>query len=342
MMSIPKPVYPPKWARTSRLAEIIKVVPSPDDHFLYVLGLDDAQNGHIWVYATDPTGAPQVPPIQIVDVRNVFDFQIHPDNKLAYASEIQINQQDGTIVARIRLFHVHSRTGLLSKNSKAIVPYSQPNGPCGVGIFSVAWFQLHGFSYDGSKLRDDWFCGGRDSNATLYYARNIDTKSGNLGPEKQILLGSGADWFTKRAAIDYYSSCGCDAENSVYVYPRNGGSKPLFVCDYHMLQACDQALGIAPDPFGEYILLQNSRESFQIAKIKLATREIVLSGNSVPQLGWQFNPDGTLIYTLVPYQWNPYYIPIYVFDRKTGATKEGGTILAPSQMTVDIVPVVRQ
>jgi len=311
------------------------VVPSADDHFLYVFG-PDGKDGkdRLWVYSTDLLGVPDRVPLQILNTPSeIVQFKIDPNRKLAYASEFN---------GKIWLFTIDSKTGLVGKHSK-IVATSKHNGPCGTRWYDSGLFLLDGFNSDGSRLYDEWDCISFDTYGAHYYVRDIDGSTGKLGPSRVMFVwddsGGGGDTisFTKKSMIDFYSSGGGQG-NAVNIYPLTGGSKPLFSCYVTMLQACGDALTALADPAGEYLFLQISADATQIAKIDMTAKKIVDTGNYIPQQLWLMSPDRILIYTQVPNQEYPYSI-IYVFNPATGAVQEGGSI---EVSTGDLVPALRQ
>jgi hypothetical protein len=263
---------------------------------------------------------------------------------LAYASEWLWNSQ-GNLIGKIRLFTVDPKTGLLGKDSK-IVASSRPNGPCGTGWSEGGLLFLDGFNSDGSELYEHWDCGARDWYGSHYYVRDIDKRTGSLSWQRQIFSwnGSGGSGdsvsFTKKSMIDFYNNGGGPG-NAVNVYPPIGGPKPLFSCTVTMLEACDGALSLYADPAGEYLFLQISPDIAQIARIDMAAKKIVDTGNYIPEQTLQLSPDRTLIYTQVPNYSDPYYLPIYTFNLKTGAVQQGGTIVVSAQ-SYWLVPAVRQ
>ena len=55
-------------------SSVLQFVPSPDDHFLYVLWSDSQQQEHLSTYATDLSGTPQIPPVQSLDVTSPTEY----------------------------------------------------------------------------------------------------------------------------------------------------------------------------------------------------------------------------------------------------------------------------
>ena len=315
---------------------IYGVVSSPDGHFLYVLGGDTGGKEHVWVYPTQANGSPQAVPLQVINLPNAYGraFAVHPSGKLAYAVETTYNSQ-WQVIARLRIFNVDPQTGVLTK-SQLLRP-SPPNGPCGTGWSVSGFLQLSGFLHQGAQLIEQWACSNHDGGFSAYYRREVNRQTGELGPEIQFFgVYEGEAWFTRPSVIAWSSY-----DYAVYVYPPNGGYKPIITCTLTMLAGCGNALGALAHPSGQYIVLDNSLTMATLGRIDLIERRIVDTGDSIPDLPLQFSPDGSLLYTLVPNNWQPpWQFQIYVFDQNTGAVQQGGTLQVPSAYYM-IIPAVR-
>ncbi len=315
------------------------VIPSPDDHFVYVISWDKANHEQLRAYATEEDGSHQQPPVQVLNVSNVESFEIDPNGKFAYAAEETYNDQ-GETVATIWEAAVDPDTGLLGNLSRVVAP-SAPNGPCGTAWSENGYLGFDGFNTDGSKFYYGWFCNARDSISAFYFARDVDLETGMLGPKTAVRgAGVGAVWFTPRALIDLDDPAGVVGDAVVTVYPPSGGSKPLISCAEEMLKACASGWGIA-DPAGVFMFLQAAPADAVVAVIDLAARRLVSTGTHIPRMVQQISPDRLLLYTYASDNRNPYYVTIYVFDPSTGAVQVGGTIKVPGQ-SYSLVSAVRK
>jgi hypothetical protein len=324
------------------------VVPSPDDHFLYVTGYDSQLIEWLWVYPTDTTGVPQFPAIQKIKLpdQSFYAFQIDPNGKLAYAVQAELNGH-GETVARIRLFTVDSTTGKLALSPTPVETYS-PNGACAPGA-GPASLVLDGFNSDGSTLYDNWSCSYPDSVTATYFSLPVDQKTGALGSGKQTISwidGSlGADYvnITKRAIL--YFSIPNDINvgiSSLSVYPLSGGTEPLFTCTASMLEACGYALDDTVDRTGDYVFFQISNDATQIAKLELAAKKVVDTGNYVAGNVLGFSPDNALVYTENDDLSYPFFLPIYVFDPATGGVTYNGGQISLQGVFSSVVPALRE
>lgn len=340
-----QPLLLPPPVTTSARLNFDVVTPAPDGHFLYVLGNTNSINQVIWVYATDSFGVPQGSPIQTVPSPLTYYFQIDPNGKLAYALAWGLGDgnQYRDVPLNIRVFNVDPHTGFLSKTSRIVQAWGE-YGPCGSG--TLAYPFLNGFNPEGSELYGGWSCTYQDTYGAYYYSSAVDAHTGQLGQPQEIFNwrssgGSGDFIFlTARLMIDFYNNGGY-GWSAVNIYPLTGGSNPLISCTETMLQACGDAIYVAADPEGEYLFLQSSANVVEVAKIDLATKTIVDTGNSFPQPVLTMSPDRHLIYTQAPHERGPNVVGIYVFDSQTGAVQQGGEFGA-GDYGYEVIPAVRQ
>jgi hypothetical protein len=327
---------------------VYTAVPAPDDHFLYVVSGGTSYPPLITyaplisVYATDSSGAPQLKPIQTLNVpRTLYSLEISPNPHFAYAIRSYPNSQEFPIT-QIQLFEVNPTTGRLAKFGK--VQYtSQPDGPCGTAWSEGGDMFFESFSADGSKLYTGWYCSSHGGTSGFSYAFEVNPKTGELGPPRQIFKwgsNEGGDrmWFTPRAAIDVGDPGYGEGLGWVNIYPPNVGPKMIFTCTAQMLEGC--GYGGFPNPTGEYMFLQTSASGTDVAKIEVAKKQIVDTGNTSPNQFLSLSPNQRLMYTQVP-NVNLIFLVVYTFDPKTGALQEGGTIQLPGQ-SFQLFPAVRK
>lgn len=319
------------------------IIPSIDDHFLYVTGTDKGVY-KLWAYATDATGSPQNPPIQTLTFKSgTWNFTVHPNGKFAYAAQLVRNSQ-GQNVPGIRFFKIDPSTGQLIESPKLLDTYPL-NGPCQSGESGA--FGLLGFYPDGSQLNEVWNCAGFGNSTAYYYTRHVDQQTGALGPDVQTITansftggGYSRVHVTPKAILNHFINADF-FNNIMHVYLPAGGPGPLFSCTFSMLEACGSSSSEAVDPTGTYIFF-STQNGTGITKLEMATKQIVDTGNSIPAGSevMTFSPDEKLIYTLSGS--NPYILPIYIFDWSTGAVRtSGGEISVPGSLPPSIVPALR-
>jgi hypothetical protein len=317
------------------------IVPSPNDHFLYVTGYNGSE--YLWVYATDANGVPQLPPIQTLNLNNDSALAIDPNGTLAYMAHVTQNYK-GEMLYTIYAFEIDPTTGMLKQPANLVATYP-PNGPCSSGA-QYPGVDLLGFNPTGSQMYDAWFCPYYDTESVTYYSRPVNQNNGALGPQTQILTWSntneGVDLvnITPSAALlfnipnDYNYGI-----SSLTVYPLSGGS-PLFTCTAEMLEACGYATWDTVDPSGKYVLFQISEDSTEITKLELAQKKVVDTGNYVDGFVMGISADDLLIYTQD--QELKTLLPIYVFDPATGGVTYNGAQISTQYPPDQLIPALRR
>ncbi len=325
------------------------LVPSADDHFVYITGTDPSSNTQkLWVYATGANGVLQVKPIQVLNLANyTSNLTIAPSGTFAYDVHTRLNWQNYE-VSEILLFHVNPTTGKLF--GRTVVTKYPQGGLCFQLADGVP--TLIGFSPAGFKLYDSWNCSFHEGGSVNYYALQVNQSTGALSAGTEIFTwgistGGGFDTvdFTPKNLIDFKVPNNYEiGVNSVNVYPLSGGTSPIFTCDASMLEACGYGLNMHVDPLGKFIFLQTSNSSTQETKLNLAGKQIVSTPYYLPDTLQAFSPDDTLIYAQSPNNGNPPFIyPVYRFDSVTGALgTTNGTQIYTQQPFSTLVPALRK
>jgi hypothetical protein len=326
------------------------LVPSADDHFVYITGTDPASNTEkLWVYATGANGVLQVKPIQKLSLPNgTSNLTIAPSGTFAYAVHAQLNSQNYEVSA-ILLFHVNPTTGTLF--GRTVVTKYPPGGLCNSQL-DDGYPSLIGFNSKGTQLYDSWYCSFHESGSVNYYALQVNPSTGSLSAGTEIFswgisTGGGFDTvdFTPKNLIDFQVPNDYQIGiNSVNVYPPNGGTTPTFSCDASMLEACGYGLNMHVDPSGKFIFLETSTDNTQETKLNLTAKQIVSTPYYLPDTLQAFSPDDTLIYAQSPNNGNPPFIyPVYTFDSVTGAlgTTNGAQIYTQQPFST-LVPALRK
>lgn len=321
------------------------VVPSADDHFVYVYGSNAISGGPetFYVYPTDSTGMLSQSAIQKLNLPNPISyFTISPNGTFAYAV---VSKQDANreTLAGIVFFTLDPATGRVTAPPKLVASYP-PNGPCG-SAFSAS-LGLVGISPSGDRLYEKWFCVGYDDNNASYYTRSIDHETGALGADVLTLSAGGSNGsfsvvnFTPKVILDYYVEADF-FNDTLYIYPLNGGVSPIFSCTAAMLAACGASGSDRVEPSGNYIFFSQLSGTTAITKLDLQANEIVDTGNSFPDGVTMFSPDSALIYTESD-GINPFIFPIYTFDLARGAASRGGQIVIEKSQFASVVPALRK
>ncbi len=297
-------------------AAYVQLIPSPNDHFVYVLSGPTLSQMTLSVYATDISGVPVPPAVQSFGPAGVTQFIIDPNGKFAYLTRFRTNSQ-GEYAYEMRLFTINATTGRLTESPKVQVTFA-PSFYCAP--------EFAGFHPNGSEIRYSNFCTPRDIMSATYYQRSIDSQTGQLGPEKVIYAFSDSNSSsTDDVRIGYRNINDLNLQSgqtSMRIYPINSGKTPWIDCTAAMLAACGQASQFWQDIYGQYLLLSVST-GLEIVKIDWTGKRIVDTGNSIQEDPY-FSPDDSILYG-ASYGVNT-YIQIYGFDRSTGALTTGEQI----------------
>jgi hypothetical protein len=306
----------------------VKIIPSPDDHFIYVLSGPEYTPTALSVYVTDNSGVPQAPAIQSFASVAITQFVVDPNGKFAYLEEYTTNPQ-GESLYDVRLFTINSSTGRLTESPQVQLKY----GPSQYCLPIIA-----GFYPDGSKIEYDIWCTPSAISAR-YYERGIDPQTGEWGPAAEFFnyddnnsdINSDTILLAPRSINDLNVH---NTQPSVRVYPLTGGKTLLIDCTTAMLSACGEAQGFSQDISGQYLFL-GVDGNIEIVKIDLAERQIVDTGNAV--VFWPaFSPDDLIFYGEVNSD-----VQIDGFDPSTGEITTGGQIAVGSTLG-SIYPALRQ
>jgi hypothetical protein len=310
------------------------LITSPDGKSLYYVAYDSTakQNQHIWVYATDASGAPRTPPLQVINAKGVYGMQIDPTGNFLYAVHFGAGGSPFTNTYTIQRFARNTTSGRIG-DSLVEAKYSLPSGAGGTESCGVS---ILGFNAASTRFYDEVGCGYHGGSSATYYERVLNPQTGVLGPDLQVYSWNNATegfeyvQFVKNLVFDFVSpnnyQQGVDSLN-IYPLQRNT-NKPLLTCHASMLEACGYAGGVA-HPSGKYVFMEITQDSTQIDKVELSARKIVDTSYYIPYQFRQFSPDGTLVYGTL--NSSPgFYIEIYGFNISTGAVRAGGIIGVPA------------
>jgi len=293
------------------------VVPSPNDHFIYVMAADATQTTHLYVYATDPNGAPQARPTQMLYAKSLKSLQLDPNGKFLYAVYATPIDYGNKTTYSIRRFAINPANGAISQPvvEGKYTLYSYDAYSCSVSIT--------GFNSNATELYDNVYCGTHEGPHATYYERTFNSTSGALGPDVQIYTW-GSDGNGSFEAVQFVGDRMFDfvypdfPPQIVNIYPAvPNTSNPELQCTASMLAACGALNGVVVHPSGQYFFIGNSNSSAtEIEKIDYSQKKIVDTGNKVPyiqdisgQIGPPFSPDGTLVFT-TNYTGYGYYLQV--------------------------------
>lgn len=325
------------------------LLPSANDHFVYVTGYDATSSEYLWVYATDATGVPLLPAIQALSLTDgafsTGNFVINPNGTLAYAVEQRLDSYGVDTLAKITKFSIDPATGLATRAAQAAATY-KANGPCTPA--AEASFYIYGFNPTGTVMYDYWDCNYPfANNSATYFSRSLNQTTGALGNDHEIFdwadgnFGTDVVNFTPSSLI-YFSVPNNDSQgmSSVNVYSLQGSLQ--FSCTASMLEACGYGIGNTVDRTGKFDFIQISSDSTQITRLEPSAKKIVDTGNYIQGNFQAFAPDDALIYTYDPNSSNPWLFPIYVFNSTTGSVAYTGGEIWSYIQPQSLIPALRQ
>lgn len=296
---------------------MLQFLPSSNDDFIYVLWSDRQGREYLSAYATDPSGVPQTPALQTLNVSSLTQLNVDPTGTFAYA--LQLEDSAAGYTSTILLFHV-SVSGTLTVDPKIQGVY----GP------SLLPTVLYGLSAAGGEL----YLTSEDTSNSEYWQRSV-TPSGALAPDVPLFQAPGKDSVIlgTRLIIEYQSAMSCSQPRSVYVLPNQLNPAAQIVCSSSMLDACGTTTNVQLDPSGQYLFLTDpASQRVRVARINLSDNALTDTGSSLPITaqtpGFAFSPDGILVYAWLA---TDFRLHVYRFDQTTGNLTEGSTSVAMPQ-----------
>jgi hypothetical protein len=311
-------------------SSVLQFVPSPDDHFLYVLWSDSQQQEHLSTYATDLSGTPQIPAVQSLDVTSLSQLNIHPSGKFAYA--MQQNNATGAYISTIILFHVEA-SGILQADANV-------QGTYGPALFPTS---LYGLSADGTQI----YLTSEDANGPMYWDSIVNGQNGTLTADDFFFrspTGDSVVVISPTLVIDYQNSYNYSSPGYVNVL-SNVPEPPqqLIHCAPAMLGACGKATNVQLDTSGQYLFLTDpTSQQVRVARMDLPANVVTDTGNFFPFTaetpGFAFSPDGTVVYAWLA---SDSSLHMYRFDQSSGNLTEGGASI-PLPNRSGFAPALRQ
>jgi hypothetical protein len=305
----------------------VRLIPSSNGHFVYILTAGLNTNSLLSVFATDASGVPQYQAVQTIGPAAISQFTIDPNGKFAYALHYSEDSQ-GNYTYTVRLFTIDAATGKLTESPKVQVQFPA-SYYCGPGF--------QGFYPNGSRFQYSLGCNYPDSFSATYYYRDIDSQTGDLGPATEIFsfndnLGGTSGDGVSLSPISLNNLHLVNLQTSIRIFSLNGAGKPLIDCTSAMLPACGQTGQFWQDISGQYLLL-SLYSNFELVKIDLQQKQIVDIGAAFSGLQQPyFSLDDRMIYG-VSYKLGVYStIQIYGFDPSTGGITTGQQIDVPATL----------
>lgn len=296
-------------------SSLLQFVPSPDDHSVYALWMDQQQREHLSTYSTDAAGVPLLPALQTLDVSSLSQWNVHPSGRFAYA--MQLENGNGPFTSTIFLFHIDS-SGMLQDKGQVLGKY----GP------AILPTLLYGLNPVGSEL----YLGSQQQDGPVFWERSVNKKSGLLARQVLLLRPPLQDStvFGAKVIIDYNNASNTAPPRHVTILPNTPNPREhLIQCGSAMLSACGNATNVQIDPSGEYLFLTDSlAQQVRVAGIHLDRHELLDTGSFLPSTaqtpGFVFSPDGKVVYAVLA---SDLSLHIYVFDRSDGTLTESSATI---------------
>lgn len=299
-------------------ATLLQFDPSPHDHHVYVVWAEEQGVQHLSMFATDSSGVPQLPAIQVLDADSLSQFNMHPNGQFAYM--LEVTQNNDQYYAKIRLFNVQDTDGKLTENI-------QMQGSYGPSAFWPA--QLYGFSPDGTKLYD----ASPVPTGSVYRQRSINNGNGTLGADHQIIALNGNEDVAIGPVIAVQHQNNLNPTQAYLdIFPNIPNPKRAIHCTVAMLSYCATATNIQLDRSGRFLFLTDPvTAAIHVVWMNLAKNRIVDTQNSMPMTsqtpGYVFNQAGNIIFAMQ----TDGNVHFFHFDPTSGSLTEGGTPLPVAQ-----------
>ena len=324
------------------------IVPSANDHYVYVYYREDPTDTVLQVYATDANGVPQSPPVETVNFQALISqFVIDPNGKWAYGTQ-PVQNAWGRSTVEISAFEIDSGTGMVTipPTSGTISRPPLENICSPQNPFGPPGFGLVGFNATGTQLIDGWGCAGEDNSVGYYYTQTVNPETGALGlPVGTVGTSSSEDeystvTFTPTAIFSFRGSDYNNGPSGLVVYWPNATLD--FSCTDEMLEACGYSGGIATDRTGKFLFFYTNAGGTQVTRVNMENKTIEPVGVPLANVITAFSLDDRLIYGWRSLSWNgEYVIPVYVFDPGTGLVSNNGMEITMRSEYSSLIPAMR-
>ena len=307
-----------------------------NNRFLYTVGNDPATGVTVSVYATNDSGAPQLPAVQTTSFAAGTGFLIHPSRNFAY--EMKPGPSDFlSIQSTLYLQKVDPATGKFG------------DSPQQLSTFGPTWTSesLKRFSDDGTMLFDETDGTGPHASAEIAFRKStVDPASGNLtlgdtfwtyssyGGSDQSVSTSLGDQLVAFARISDISDTQSEVDIAPVVHEADLGDPPALIhCTSQMIAACATATYVRLDPAEQFVFATDgSKSTVHIFRIDLANKKLVDTGSSIPTSSpFAFSSDGSLVYVTAN---SGTAIQVYRFDHTSGALTPAAVINVGTQFSM--------
>lgn len=308
------------------------IVPSPNDHFLYVFWPDANYNLSLSVYDTYASGAPHSIPVQTLPAQG-WQMMIHKSGLYAYV--LQTTSGSNGYSSTLYLYHIDQTTGALTQDPKIQATY-------GPDYFYEE--SLVSFNKAGSRLYDLWSVGFDGENNYYYSYHPVNQTTGQLSPDvgtsftASNFTGLDETYFTTSLILDLHNdNDGQPSALNVYQNVKNP-QQPLFVCTQSMLNACGTAYNYWLSVDEQYVFLPETSDT-AIGRIEATNKQIVQTGLIAGTPSLYFSPEDRIIYAV---DGSTNVIQVYSFNSSSGTVSAAGSTTFSSTNGYSLYPALRQ
>lgn len=309
-------------------AFIGNIIPSPNDHFIYVFWPDANYKYSLWVYDTNSSGVPQSTPVQKMTAPG--SMIIHPNGKFAYVMKTTSGSQGYS--ETLYLYNINQQTGALSNRT-----IQATYGPDYYYTESLV-----SFNKNGTRLYDLWGVSFDHENNYYYSYHPVNTTTGQLSADVGTYFtasnfdGLDEQDFTPNYILNLHGDGGyATTQFNVYQNKMNP-QQPLFTCTQSMLDACAYSYQYWTSADQQYVFLaDNNTNDTVIGKIDGSNKKIVETGFIAGLPILYVAPHNQLIYGVNSAGTS---VQVYLFDATSGTATPGGSVAFSSSNGYGLFP----
>lgn len=308
---------------------ISNVIPTPNDHVIYVFWSNTSNSYSLWVYDTNGSGVPASTPVQKLSAQG-WSMIIHPNGKFAYVMKTTSGSQGYS--ETLYLYDINQQTGALS------------NGTVQAKYGPDYYYEesLVSFNKSGTRLYDLWGVSFDHENNYYYSYHPVNTSTGQLSADVGTYFaasnydGLDEQYLTPSYILNLHGDGGyATTELNVFQNIMNP-QKPLFTCTQSMLDACAYSYRYWTSADQQYVFLPDSNTNETvIGKIEGSSKKIVETGfiTGLPFL--YVAPQNQLIYGVNS---SGNSVQVYLFDASSGTATSGGSVTFSSSNGYGLFP----
>ena len=313
---------------------ISTLVPSPNDHFIYVYWSDASFKYTLSVYDTGSNGLPQSPPVQTLSATGLGPLLIHKSGKYAYVIKTVSGQSGYT--ETLYLYHINQATGALKRDPTLQATYG-PNLQYQESLVS--------FNQPGTRLYDLWSVIFDGEKNYFYSYHPINETTGQLGSdvgtyfEASNFNGLDQQYFTTNYILNLHGGPAIPLRLNVFLNKKNP-RPPAFTCTQSMLDACGNAFSFWISTDEHYVFLPDSATNETVIGYVDGSAKQISQTGSISGLPFLYiSPDNQL---LCGVDNSGNVVQVYTFNASSGTATPGGSVSFNSSNGYGLFPALRQ